>query len=63
MKNICRFLFLSAFCLACSPALASEADLILPDLSYSFELFGRTITGKGLLSIGMVVCFWAWLSG
>lgn len=57
MKNICRFLFLSAFCLACSPALASEADLILPDLSYSFELFGRTMTGKGLLSIGMIVCF------
>lgn len=57
MKNICRFLFLSAFCLACSPALASEADLILPDLSYSFELFGRTMTGKGLLSIGMVICF------
>ncbi|MGN1079668.1 MAG: sodium-translocating pyrophosphatase [Alphaproteobacteria bacterium] len=57
MKNICRFLILSAFCLACSPALASEADLILPDLSYSFELFGRTMTGKGLLSIGMIVCF------
>lgn len=57
MKNICRFLLLSAFCLACSPALASEADLILPDLSYSFELFGRTMTGKGLLSIGMIVCF------
>lgn len=39
MKNICRFLFLSAFCLACSPALASEADLIclicLTVLNYS----------------------------
>lgn len=57
MKNIYRFLFLSAFCLACSPAAASEADLVLPDLSYSFELFGRTMTGKGLLSIGMIVCF------
>ena len=57
MKNICLFLFLSVFCLAGGPAFASEADLVLPDLSYSFELFGQTMTGKGLLSIGMIVCF------
>lgn len=53
-----RLLFICAVMFGlCAPASASEADLVLPDLSYTVELFGLTITGKGLLSAGMVICF------
>lgn len=53
-----RLLFICAVMLGLSsPAAASEADLVLPDLSYTVELFGRTMTGKCLLSAGMVICF------
>lgn len=53
-----RLLFICAVMLGlCCPASASEADLVLPDLSYTVELFGRTMTGKSLLSVGMIICF------
>ncbi len=37
-------------------AFASEADLIIPSLAVSFNIFGWTIAGTTLLGAGLVVC-------
>ena len=40
-----------------SPALAGEADIVIPNLDLvSFEVFGHSISGHGVLMIGLVVC-------
>lgn len=46
---------LAAFGLRSSNAWASEADLHIPDLSTSFTLFGSTVTGTQILTLGLIV--------
>ncbi|MBI2567489.1 MAG: sodium-translocating pyrophosphatase [Candidatus Schekmanbacteria bacterium] len=59
-----RFGSLLAVGLLAAPAHASEADIVLPDLSQtSFNLFGFLIPATGLLSAGLVVCILGGLFG
>ena len=37
-------------------AVASEADLRIPELAVSFNLFGATVSGRALLGSGIVIC-------
>ena len=36
--------------------MASEADLKIPELAVSFNLFGATVSGRALLGSGIVIC-------
>lgn len=47
------FLIISFFT---KPLFASEADLILPNLNQSFNVFGMACSGNCLLAIGLVIC-------
>ncbi|MEI6148898.1 MAG: sodium-translocating pyrophosphatase [bacterium] len=49
------FAVLALFSAGGAPAWASEADLVLPDLS-SVRFFNDSITGTGLMLLGIVVC-------
>jgi K(+)-stimulated pyrophosphate-energized sodium pump len=53
---------LLAFVLS-SSAFASEAELHIPELTTSYNLFGNTIAGTTILGIGMVVCVLGMLFG
>jgi len=47
-----------------APARASEADIVLPNLSEtSFQLFGATVSGTSLLSVGLIICVLGGLFG
>ncbi len=47
-----------------APARASEADIVLPDLSTtSFQLFGAAVSGTTLLTVGLVICVLGGLFG
>ncbi|MDR3125314.1 MAG: sodium-translocating pyrophosphatase [Endomicrobium sp.] len=52
----------SVLCLFASRALASEANLIIPDLS-SVSFFGNLIDGKSLLMFGFLVCIFGLIFG
>ena len=41
--------------LAPSAAFASEAEIKLPNLGVTFDLFGRTVAGTDILTIGMII--------
>ncbi len=61
MKRIALWLWtvsvLVAGALAADSALASEADIPLPDLSLvSFDMLGMTVAGKTILNLRLVVC-------
>ncbi|MDR3306088.1 MAG: sodium-translocating pyrophosphatase [Endomicrobium sp.] len=53
------FVFLAAFI---GKALASEANLVVPDLSL-VSFFGNTVNGKSLLMFGFIVCVFGALFG
>ncbi len=46
-----------------SPSLASEADLVLPKLDQTYNLFGQVFTGYSLIGWGMVICVLGMLFG
>lgn len=50
-----RFLFTFLILTGARAAFAGEADLVLPDLSVSFDVFGSAWKGTTLLEIGLVV--------
>ena len=40
-----------------SPALAGEADIVLPNLSnVSFQVFGSALNGINIMYFGLIVC-------
>jgi K(+)-stimulated pyrophosphate-energized sodium pump len=41
---------------AASTARASEADLVMPELSVTFSIFGHDITGIRILEYGIIIC-------
>lgn len=49
--------------LSSAPALASEADLVLPSLTGAYNIFGFETTGTGILWMGLVVCVLGLLFG
>ncbi len=51
------------FVLVAAPALGSEADLHLPDLTGNYQVFGFPLTGHGILWIGVGVCVLGLLFG
>lgn len=55
MKDFKKWLFLFVSFPLTHSALASEVDLILPDLSISYSFFGGTISGTTLLLCGMLI--------
>lgn len=52
----------AALTVCISHALASEANLVVPDLSL-VSFFGNAINGKSLLMLGFVVCFFGLMFG
>ncbi|MGE3759103.1 MAG: sodium-translocating pyrophosphatase, partial [Pseudobdellovibrionaceae bacterium] len=59
MRSFSRFsigLWLQSLLFMSLPAMASEADLKVPDLSLSMNFFGSTISGTTLLWSGIGVC-------
>ena len=51
------FLFAAAFVsLLANPVYASEADLKIPDLGVTFQLFGSELAGTTILNVGLIVC-------
>jgi K(+)-stimulated pyrophosphate-energized sodium pump len=54
--SIWRFMILSLFTLGMSvSAFASEAELNIPELNTTYQLFGMSVTGTSILGWGMVV--------
>ena len=46
-----------------SPSLASEADIVLPKLDQTYNIFGHVLTGYSLIGWGMVICVLGMLFG
>ena len=46
-----------------SPSLASEADIVLPKLNQTYNIFGHVLTGYSLIGWGMVICVLGMLFG
>lgn len=66
MRSFSRFsigLWLQALLFMSLPAMASEADLKVPDLSLGMNLFGNSIPGTTLLWAGIGVCVLGMLFG
>src|SRR5512140_2118330 len=53
---IAGLLALPAGLFAPHAAMASEMDLVIPELTTSYNLFGMTVSGTGLLMAGIIVC-------
>lgn len=47
---------LSIFLLTITSAFASEAELHIPELTSTYQLFGSTVSGVTLLTWGLLVC-------
>ncbi|MBI4595118.1 MAG: sodium-translocating pyrophosphatase [Candidatus Tectomicrobia bacterium] len=57
---ICGVLFLTAV----SPALAGEADIVLPDLgNINFSIFGSSVNGISIMYFGLLICIVGLLFG
>jgi len=59
-----RILFFVGCFLSCGlPAYGSEADLHLPSMDVTFQLFGHSISGASLLEWGLIVVVLGWIFG
>ncbi len=54
---------LSLLILGATPAVASEASIVLPELNQNYYIFGMIFSGYELLKIGMIICLGGMLFG
>ena len=62
LKMFLGFVFAS-LAFVSTNAFASEIDLNVPDLGVAFNIFGLSVTGSQILSVGLLVCAFGMLFG